>query len=106
MKKFLVSLSFIMLFSISAIAQDYKTHKVKVGETIESIAKIYMVTPYDIYALNPDAKNSFQPNMVIIIPESKVLDSPVETEVTKLVGYKTHKVKRRETLYSIHIINT
>lgn len=101
MKNFLVSLSFVMLFSTSAIAQDYKTHKVKVGETIESIAKIYMVTPYDIYALNPDAKNSFQPNMVIIIPESKVLDSPVETEVTKLVGYKTHKVKRRETLYSI-----
>ncbi|TJY36316.1 amino acid ABC transporter substrate-binding protein [Pontimicrobium aquaticum] len=101
MKKFLVSLSFIVLFSFSAMAQDYKTHKVKVGETIESIAKIYMVTPYDIYALNPDAKNSFQPNMVIIIPKSKVLDSPVETQVTKLVGYKTHKVKRRETLYSI-----
>ena len=101
MKKFLVSLSFVILFSMSAKAQDYKTHKVKVGETIESIAKIYMVTPYDIYALNPDAKNSLQPNMVIIIPESKVLDSPVETEVTKLVGYKTHKVKRRETLYSI-----
>ena len=101
MRKFLVSLSFVILFSMSAKAQDYKTHKVKVGETIESIAKIYMVTPYDIYALNPDAKNSLQPNMVIIIPESKVLDSPVETEVTKLVGYKTHKVKRRETLYSI-----
>ena len=101
MKKFLVSLSFIMLFSISAKAQDYKTHKVKVGETIESIAKIYMVTPYDIYALNPDAKSSLQPNMVIIIPESKVLEKPVETEVTKLVGYKTHKVKRKETLYSI-----
>ena len=101
MRKFLVSLSFVILFSMSAKAQDYKTHKVKVGETIESIAKIYMVTPYDIYALNPDAKNSLQPNMIIIIPESKVLDSPVETEVTKLVGYKTHKVKRKETLYSI-----
>ncbi|WP_347922335.1 LysM peptidoglycan-binding domain-containing protein [Pontimicrobium sp. SW4] len=101
MKKFLISLSFLILFSISAKAQDYKTHKVKIGETIESIAKIYKVTPYDIYALNPDAKNSLQPNMVIIIPESKVLENPVEAQVTKLVGYKTHKVKRRETLYSI-----
>ncbi len=101
MKKFLVSFSFIMLFSISAMAQDYKTHKVKKGETIESIAKTYMVTPYDIYALNPDAKNNLQPNMVIIIPESKLLEKPVEAEVTKLVGYKTHKVKRKETLYSI-----
>ncbi len=101
MKKFLVSLSFLVLFSISANAQNYKTHKVKVGETIESIAKIYMVTPYDIYALNPDAKNSLQPNMVIIVPKSKVLENPVESQVTKLTGYKSHKVKRKETLYSI-----
>lgn len=101
MKKFLISLSFICLFSINAIAQDYKTHKVKLGETIESIAKTYMVTPYDIYALNPDAKTSLQPNMVIIIPRSKVLDTPIQTQATKLLGYKTYKVKRRETLYSI-----
>ena len=101
MKKFLVSLSFFFFFSMSAKAQNYKTHKVKVGETIESIAKIYMVTPFDIYALNPDAKNSLHPNMVLVIPESKVLEKPVETQVTKLVGYKTHKVKRKETLYSI-----
>ena len=101
MKKFLVSLSFLVLFSMSAKAQNYKTHKVKVGETIESIAKIYMVTPFDIYALNPDAKNSLHPNMVLVIPESKVLEKPLETQVTKLVGYKTHKVKRKETLYSI-----
>jgi len=101
MKKFLVSLSFLVLFSMSAKAQNYKTHKVKVGETIESIAKIYMVTPYDIYALNPDAKNSLHPNMVIIVPKSKVLENPVESQVTKLTGYKSHKVKRKETLYSI-----
>tara|TARA_R110002073_G_scaffold159955_2_gene315412 strand:+ start:13189 stop:15123 length:1935 start_codon:yes stop_codon:yes gene_type:complete len=101
MKKFLVSLSFLVLFSISANAQNYKTHKVKVGETIESIAKIYMVTPFDIYALNPDAKNSLHPNMVIIVPKSKVLENPVESQVTKLTGYKSHKVKRKETLYSI-----
>jgi LysM repeat protein len=101
MKKFLISLSFIGLFSINAIAQDYKTHKVKLGETIESIAKTYMVTPYDIYALNPDAKTSLQPEMVLIIPRSKVLDTPIQTQATKLLGYKTYKVKRRETLYSI-----
>lgn len=101
MKKLLISLSFICLFSINAIAQEYKTHKVKAGETIESIAKIYMVTPFDIYALNPDAKTSLQPNKVLIIPKSKVLENPVETQTTKLIGYKTHKVRRKETLYSI-----
>ncbi len=101
MKKFLVSLSLVCLFSISVSAQDYKTHKVEVGETIEAIAKRYMVTPYDIYALNPDAKTSLLPNVVLIIPKSRILDIPVETEVTQLLGYKSHKVKRKETLYSI-----
>jgi LysM repeat protein len=101
MKKFLISLSFICLFSFNAFAQDYKTHKVKLGETIESIAKTYMVTPYDIYALNPDAKTSLQPDMVLIIPKSKVLDIPIETQATKLLGYKTYRIKRKETLYSI-----
>jgi LysM repeat protein len=82
-------------------AQEFKTHKVKVGETIESISKVYMVTPFDIYALNPDAKVKLEPNMVLIIPKSKVLENPVETKVTKLIGYTSHKVKRRETPYSI-----
>ena len=101
MKKFLIRLSFVFLVSVNVNAQDYKTHKVKVGETIESISKTYMVTPYDIYALNPDAKTSLAPNMVIIIPKSKVLNTAVETQTTKLLGYKSHKVRRKETLYSI-----
>ncbi len=101
MKKFLVSLSLVILFCFSAIAQDYKTHKVKTGETIESIAKIYLVTPFDIYALNPDAKTNFQPNVVLIIPKSRVLENPVKVETQQLLNYKSHKVKRKETLYSI-----
>lgn len=101
MKKFLIGLSFIILCSCKAYTQDYKTHKVKKGETIESIAKAYMVTPYDIYALNPDAKTNLKTNTVLIIPKSKVRDIPEEIENKKLTSYKTHKVKRKETLYSI-----
>ena len=101
MKKFLFGFCFFICLGLHVQAQEFKTHKVKVGETIESISKIYMVTPFDIYALNPDAKTKLEPNMVIIIPQSKVLENPVETKVTKLLGYTSHKVKRRETLYSI-----
>ncbi|MCB0462478.1 MAG: LysM peptidoglycan-binding domain-containing protein [Flavobacteriaceae bacterium] len=101
MKKFLIALSFVLAFCSSALAQNYKTHKVKVGETIEDIAKKYMVTPFDIFALNPDAKTSLQPNAVLIIPESKFLENPVEVEEVQLVGYTSHKVKRKETLYGI-----
>lgn len=101
MRKFLIALSFMILCSCKAYSQDYKTHKVQEGETIESIAKAYMVTPYDIYALNPDAKTKLSVNNVLIIPRSKVRDIPEEIKVYKLTSYKTHKVKRKETLYSI-----
>ncbi len=101
MKKFFISLSLIILFCVNAFAQDYKTHKVKAGETIESIAKIYLVTPFDILALNPDAKSNLQPNLVLIIPKSRILKTPIQIETQQLINYKTHKVKRKETLYSI-----
>ncbi|NQX86029.1 MAG: LysM peptidoglycan-binding domain-containing protein [Flavobacteriaceae bacterium] len=101
MKKFLIGLSFAVLTIMNVNGQDYKTHKVKKGETIESIAKSYMVTPYDIYALNPDAQTNFKPNIVLIIPKSKLRETPIETETKKLMSYKEHKVRRKETLYSI-----
>jgi LysM repeat protein len=101
MKKFLITLSFVLAFCGSIQAQDYKTHKVKSGETIEDIAKTYKVTPFDIFALNPDAKTGLQPNTVLIIPHSKFLENPVVVEEVQLVGYTSHKVKRKETLYGI-----
>lgn len=91
----------IALCSITAIAQDYKTHKVKQGETIESIAKQYLVTPFDIYALNPDAKHAIDTNMVLIIPNSRVKNEPIQESEKQLLGFKKHKVKRKQTLYSI-----
>lgn len=101
MKKLIIALSFVFVFCNVALAQKYKTHKVKPGETIEEIAKTYMVTPFDIFALNPDAKTSLHPNAVLIIPNSKFLDEPIEVEEIQLIGYSSHKVKRKETLYSI-----
>lgn len=99
MKNFL---TFILIaFTISLCAQNYKEHKVKAGETIESIAKQYLVTPFDIFALNPDAKSKFQPNTVLIIPNSKIKNAPIEDESHEWIGYKKHKVKRKETLYSL-----
>lgn len=100
MKKVIIILA-ILLCNFTAIAQDYKTHKVSVGETIEDIAKKYMVTPYDLYALNPDAKTDLEPNMVIIIPRSKLAAVPKVTQVQEVKDYKKHKVRRKETLYSI-----
>lgn len=101
MKKYLIALSFVFAFCSTLIAQNYKTHKVNPGETIEEIARKYLVTPFDIYALNPDAKSSLQPNAVLIIPNSRFLETSVEVEEIQLVGYESHKVRRKETLYGI-----
>ena len=90
-----------MAFTIGLSAQNYIEHTVKPGETIESIAKEYLVTPFDIYALNPDAKRKFQPNTVLIIPSSKIKNDPIIENSRELINYKTHKVRRKETLYGL-----
>lgn len=100
MKKLLIIIV-IFCCSFSVMAQDYKTHKVQKGETIEQIAKQYLVTPFDIFALNPDAKKGLEPDMVLIIPSSRVKNEPIGKETKELIDYKTHKVRRKETLFSI-----
>ncbi len=84
----------------SVNAQNYSTHQVKKGESIEEIAKRYYVTPFDIYSLNPDAKKGLKPNTILIIPISKA-KKPKITEIKELQGFKKHKTKRKETLFSI-----
>jgi LysM repeat protein len=90
-----------IVLSLQLNSQNYKTHTVKAGESIEDIAKTYLVTPFDIYALNPDAKSELRPGATLIIPNSKVKNEPVQEEIRELIGYKKHKVKRKETLYSL-----
>src|SRR5690606_22288300 len=97
---------FILLFlsCVSLHAQKYETHAVKQGETLESIAKHYQVTPYSILNLNPEVKNGVKPNTILIVPLSEQSTTGSQTgevktgEVTRFI---THKVRRKETLYGI-----
>ncbi|TDU39415.1 amino acid/amide ABC transporter substrate-binding protein (HAAT family) [Gelidibacter sediminis] len=101
MKKLILICIITLSCSLFVHAQKFKAHTVQAGDTVESIAKKYKVSVSDIYALNPDAKRKLSPNAVLIIPNDSGLSS-VAQEVTKeLIGYKDHKVKRKETLYSI-----
>ena len=100
MKHFLIFLG-IILFSISSYAQNLKTHNVKTGETVESIAQLYKISTADIYALNPDAFSGIAIDSELIIPESfldRLNSSLAEREIE---SYKVHKVRRKETLFSI-----
>ncbi|NNF83047.1 MAG: LysM peptidoglycan-binding domain-containing protein [Flavobacteriaceae bacterium] len=101
LKQLVLVFAFVLLAFPAIKAQEYRTHKVKAGETIESIASAYMVTPFDIFALNPDAKSDLRPEMVIIIPKSRVAEKPTTVEKQEVSGFKKHKVKRKETLFSI-----
>lgn len=103
--KYIVILFFSLQFlSISAYAQENRKHKVAKGETVLTIAKNYKVTPYDIYRLNPDAKNGLKTDSVLLIPVNPVKPLPASTPVadvpTKVVN-KVHPVTAGETLFSI-----
>ena len=101
MQKQILTAILLLLLSFTAVhAQNFSTHQVKEGETIEAIARRYFVTPTDIYSLNPDAKKELKPNTILIIPISKA-KKPEITEVKELRGFKKHKAKRKETLYAI-----
>lgn len=111
MKNIILTLSLIICFSCtSAKAQNYKTHRVKAGQTVETIAKQYRVSINDIYKLNPDARKSLKPNAVLIIPKkgsTTDVSTTTTTNSSNQVVEKTfdryikHKVKRKETLYSL-----
>jgi LysM repeat protein len=101
MRYFLVLFLFITNF---CFAQQEKTitHKVAKGETITQIAKLYNVTPQDIYKLNPDAQNGIQENTILSVPNDKSFSYNLKKKITPVASAsKKHEVLPKETLYGI-----
>lgn len=105
-----------LLFSCNAIAQKFKTHAVKRGETLERVANTYGVSQDDILKYNKEIKkgDKLRANTILVIPGEAltvVKKNPVDTLVKSVMqdsvvkreptGFKEHKVKKRETLYGI-----
>jgi LysM repeat protein len=89
-------LTFCFCFSEAIAQEKYRSHKVEKGETVYSISKKYGVSEAAIYRLNPDAKRGIGSNSMLIIPSGDVINTrsvPIE--------FKKHRVKRKETLFSI-----
>ena len=80
---------FSLIFLFALPVQSQIKHVVAKGETVFQIAKKYEVTPFDIYRLNPDAKNGVKENTTLLIPNGSVNKS-----ITHIVGEK-------ETLFGI-----
>ncbi|WP_430401088.1 LysM peptidoglycan-binding domain-containing protein [Flavobacterium sp.] len=99
--KLLKVVFFVFLFSscVAQTSQDgVQKHIVAKGETVYQIAKQYQITPFDIYRLNPDAKEGIQENTTLLIPKSGTNTQ----QVNQVYGdVKKHTVQTKETLYSI-----
>lgn len=105
MKYYSTLLSLFFLITCSAFSQEKVVkYTVSGGETVNQIAVKFKITPYDIYTLNPDARNGIKPNTVLLIP-SAGNKTPVKTEtVAKSTGNNKdiiHEVQPKETFYSI-----
>lgn len=77
------------------------THKVKRGETFYSISKQYGITSQELQEANPTVRiDEMKPGQRLLIPEISPADKEQELAYNE-EGIAYHKVKRKETLYSI-----
>ena len=106
MKYYSTLLSLFFFATSSAFSQEKVVkYTVSSGETINQIAVKFKVTPYDIYTLNPDARNGVKPNTVLLIPTTgaKAVAKTDIAPVKKSNSGKaiTHEVQPKETLFGI-----
>ena len=80
----------------------FTVHEVKKGETLYSISRTYGISSDEIVKLNPDVKDGVKIGKKLIIPPvhsgTTISSTSVEGKNTQ---FRTHVVKKRETLYSI-----
>jgi LysM repeat protein len=98
MRKLIFLLTLLMVFTACGQQKKYVSYTVKKGETLKSIAKDNGIKTKDLLNLNPDVSRKPSANTVIIIPNNKKKISDIKTNDYQGL---THKVKRKETLFSI-----
>ena len=98
-----ISVLFIFIFIVSSCSsigqQTYSSHRVTEGETVSAIANKYNVTVYEIYRLNPEAKNRLYPGLVLVLPGGK--SDPGGSELSADGKFILHTVAKGETLYKL-----
>ncbi len=108
MKKLLLYLSTLVLFfpfssngQGNANTDNFAFHTVIEKETVYSIAKQYNIAPDEIYKYNPQSREVIKPGNLLKIPlPRKYQKEQIKNQKTK-PAFLLHKVKRKETLYSI-----
>lgn len=108
--------TFCLLVSCTALGQKFNTHQVKQGETLESIARSYGVSPANILQYNKEIRSGepLRPNTILVVPGEKVAPKPTtsvsgltksimqdSTAVRTPIGFTTHRVSKKETIFGI-----
>lgn len=91
----------LILFINLVSAQVLREHTINSTDTLEAIAQRYGVLPEDIIELNPEVKNQLLVGNVLVIPNPIQKKGSETKDVQEVVSYKIHRVKRKESLYSI-----
>lgn len=108
--KYLLLLLCVLAIGCKAKAQQFSTHAVKRGETLYSIAREYQVSPQELLKYNKevDPDGTLRPNTILVIPGSAgnaVVNRPAvsdpDSTAREEVTFRTHRVRRKETLFSI-----
>ena len=110
----LIVLALMLLLGSCVSAQKFTSHAVKKGETLESLAKQYKVTPFNILKYNKEIKRSdvLKPNTILVIPLSANISDAltVKTDTIEVkekeeqkepIGFTKHRVRKRETLFGL-----
>lgn len=95
------------------VNEQVAVHRVKTGETVVLVAKKYMVTPHDIYELNPDAVNGIAAGQGLRIPVSRKVKEEIEAknlnyELVSIdeIRKPAEKKQEAEKTYTASVINT
>ena len=102
-KKIVLLLVLVSLNSFAQPNKDYIKHTVLAGETVTQIAKKYKISPYDIYKLNPEAKNGINENQVLLISQKNYDIEKASKKETKddSSNLETYIVQPKDTKYSL-----
>lgn len=92
----IICLCFAFAKADAAFMQNYKQHTVEQGETIYTLTQKYKVTSEQLLELNPDLKSGLKYGQVLLIPAQNTVLTQRRVE-----KYKKHRVRRKETLYSL-----
>ncbi|AZQ44736.1 LysM peptidoglycan-binding domain-containing protein [Nonlabens ponticola] len=76
--------------------QSYTQHTVAQGETIYFITNKYKISAAELMRLNPDLKAGLKTGSTLVVPASTAAIT-----TARIVDYDKHRVRRKETLYSI-----